>query len=479
MKHASVELAALRRPAFLRRHQLHHGVSDPVHLTDSRQRDLITRLAQGATPLHTVARILKPRRPTASSLDHLREVYSSPGNLVALVRLQLKAQYDLILVEQGYGGVYVHSYELAKWFRRQGRRVLVLSPEDPLFESGRHPDDVTLRRLTEIVPHVDYFTYVQVLRGLVEMYRPPFLLIAHRSQSVLLFDLIARQPTVIYCDGYLDGGFDLARRSGMAMSPRLRERILIELQYLTASSGHGFFSVFGGPNINRYLLAAGYHAMVTARQNWFWGQQQFSSYVAAMPQLRDSSRLVLPFTQPRMFRRDHARRARIALFTTTMHNIEMKGFPELVKLMHRVPDLRVRCVVRQRDKLPDYPKELNRRLEIGHVSKPEMIDLYHRVWCNVRTSREESSPLSVLESMTCEVPQVVSPRVAEQIPIIEDGCTGYVVEPDDADRLEWCVRRLMKSRSLRDNLGAEARRRAVGLATARRRELFTDFLEGV
>lgn len=473
----TMELVALRRPAFIAGDRLYHGVADSHRLKSAGERRLLNELIQWAIPLSEAGALIKGRKPTQSYLDHLRGVYRNPENVVTLLPLQLGTHYDLVIAEQGYGGVYVHSYEVAKWFRKRGFRTLVASPADPMFERHRHPDDVTLPLLQSLSPKLDYLTYVHALRGLIRHYRPSLLLIAHRSQSLLLFDLIEQQPTIIYCDGYLDGGFDLARRSAMAMSDSKRGRVLRELQFMCASSGQGFHAVYGGPDVNRHLLHAGYHAMVSARENWFWGQKQHQNFVASMPQLREASRFVLPFTQPSLFRKTQCKRDKVALFTTTMHNIDKKGFPELVQLMTRMKSLRVRCVVRQPQMLPKYPDELRFRLEIGGLTKDEIVKLYHKVWCNIRTSREESSPLSVLETMTCEVPQVVSPAVAEQIPIIEDGRTGYVVDPDDIDRLVWCVGQLFTKRGLRDRMGAEARRRACKYSMKSRWGLFAKYLD--
>ena len=93
-------------------------------------------------------------------------------------------------------------------------------------------------------------------------------------------------------------------------------------------------------------------------------------------------------------------------------------------------------------------------------------------WVNFRISREESSPMSILELMTCEVPQIVSPMVASQIPLIEDGVTGFVVDPDDEDRAAWALRTILDDRRLRDRMGRECRRRALALALEERMDLF-------
>ena len=105
---------------------------------------------------------------------------------------------------------------------------------------------------------------------------------------------------------------------------------------------------------------------------------------------------------------------------------------------------------------------------MGGVTKSEMVDLYHTLWLNCRVSREESSPVSVLEAMICELPQIVSPVVAAQIPLLEDGKTGFIVEPDDTKGLVRALRTLLADRKLRDQMGREARRRACDYAYDKR-----------
>jgi glycosyltransferase involved in cell wall biosynthesis len=186
---------------------------------------------------------------------------------------------------------------------------------------------------------------------------------------------------------------------------------------------------------------------------------------------------MLPFTDPSLFRPEWVERDRTVLFTTTMHNIEKKGFPELIKVMERIPDMRVRCVVRQPDRLPRWPKErLGARIEIGGVTKEEMVRLYHRVWLNFRASREESSPVSILEAMVCKIPQIVSPAVARQIPFMENEKTGFVVDPDDTKGLVRAVRRILEDPELRDRLGEEAHARAVEHSLEKRVKVFERLL---
>jgi glycosyltransferase involved in cell wall biosynthesis len=84
--------------------------------------------------------------------------------------------------------------------------------------------------------------------------------------------------------------------------------------------------------------------------------------------------------------------------------------------------------------------------------------------------------MSILESMTCELPQIVSPVVARQIPIIEDGATGFVVDPDDGPGLVWALQTILADPALRDRMGRECRRRAARLSFSHRQAEFERLL---
>ncbi len=447
---------------------LYHDVANPMEGLSSEDLSTLASLRNGAMPFERYMDMMKGDSSGKSRLG--REgvsPFDDPQNLVGIVQLPLLRRYDLIIVEQGYGGVYVHSYELVKHLRSIGKRVLMLSPEAPLFESEFHADDVFMSKLEESCPGATYVTYCNLLRGLVSHFHHASILIAHRSQTLLLFDLIKGRHAITYCDGFVDGAFNIARDGISSAAPGLGS-ILDELYFLLACNDGYLKSLYSNPMSNRLLFAAGYQALTEVVENWFWGKEQMARFVESMPEQEKSSRLVLPFLNGGMFVRESVERSSRFLFTTTMHNIDKKGLPELLSAMKKATHVEVDCIVRQPHHLPPIPSSIAPRLHLANASKPEMIRLYHRAWCNVRVSREESSPLSILESMLCEVPQIVSPAVAEQIPQIEDGKTGYVVDPDDIATLAERMTQVMACRKLRDRLGKEARIRAKQLTHANR-----------
>lgn len=474
---AKLQIPYLRTPCFL--------VDGEIRLHGSTQQaaevehEIVRRVFEGGATLDDLAKVLVAHgtaKDFPAACRQLRDSFAQPDSVIALVEVEAPEDVDILLIEQGYGGVYVHSVELMKQLRERWS-CLLLSPVDPMFDTSPPPEVLTLDRLRQTHPGLPYLAWVQIVRTLVKRMACRLLLIMHRSQSMFLFDLLKDQNTVIYCDGFYDPAFRRVQDFHLDESPANRKAVLAEIFYVIANSSTDFMGIAATPSHNVKMLMAGGYSLNAAVENWCWGKDQHHHFRAAFPDLGESVRLALPFTNPALFDPALVDREPRVLFTTTMHNIDKKGLPELVLAMKRMPALRARVVVRQPERLPEIPDRVAARMEQGAVPKDEMIRLYHRMWVNCRVSREESSPLSILEAMVCELPQIVSPTVAEQIPIIEDGATGFVVDPDDTDRLVRVLRLIMDDARLRDRMGRECRRRASELAFERRSNEFERLMQ--
>lgn len=459
----------LRLPCYVRGDEVRFG-NGLVQRVSPSEAAMVRAVFAGGVTLEELAAIGEV------GATELAAEFSVPDNAIGLVELDLPAASEIVLVEQGYGGVYVHTVELFKELRRRWR-CLLLSPTAPLFEPDPLPDTLTLDALRRTVPALDYFAWIQVVRTIVRRSRCSLLMLMHRSQSLFLFDLLRDRKTVIYCDGFYDAAFRRARDFHLDETEESRREVLEEVYYCVANGPPNFFGIQASPTNNARMLMAGAYSLDAAVENWCWGKDQHDQFVNAFPGIAQSIRLALPFTNSELFRpADGAQRERRVLFTTTMHNINQKGYPELAQAMALVPEIRARVVVRQPERLPKAPSRVRARMEFGSVTKQEMTRLYHSLWVNCRTSRSESSPMSILESMTCELPQIVSPTVARQIPILVDGVTGFVVDPDDVEGLAWALRRILGDRELRDRMGRECRRRACALSFENRRGEFERLL---
>ena len=72
------------------------------------------------------------------------------------------------------------------------------------------------------------------------------------------------------------------------------------------------------------------------------------------------------------------------------------------------------------------------------------------------TSKNEASPVSVLEAMACQRP-VLSTEVGSLAETVQHGVTGYLTPPDDADRMAKRLIKLFRSPAKIQSLGRAAR----------------------
>jgi glycosyltransferase involved in cell wall biosynthesis len=70
-------------------------------------------------------------------------------------------------------------------------------------------------------------------------------------------------------------------------------------------------------------------------------------------------------------------------------------------------------------------------------------------------SRREGLPFALLEAMACGLP-VVASKVGGVPELVEDGTTGYLIDPADVDQLAERISLLYHDRMLRDRLGLAA-----------------------
>ena len=95
---------------------------------------------------------------------------------------------------------------------------------------------------------------------------------------------------------------------------------------------------------------------------------------------------------------------------------------------------------------------------LGFVPHEELERLYDRAAVVVLPSYREGLPLCVLEAMAHGRP-VVATRVGGIPELVEDGVTGFLVEPGDVAGLRVALERLLADPMLRRRMGREARRR--------------------
>lgn len=92
----------------------------------------------------------------------------------------------------------------------------------------------------------------------------------------------------------------------------------------------------------------------------------------------------------------------------------------------------------------------------GYIDQSQLVNYYNMLDVYVALSRSESFGVAVLEASACGIPVVVS-NVGGLPEVIDDGLTGFVVEPDNVNNAVDVLRILITDKSLRKKMGNNAR----------------------
>jgi glycosyltransferase involved in cell wall biosynthesis len=396
-----------------------------------------------------------PGRTPRTAARRLRSAARLADNVLRILDLRLPARFDAILLCQGYGGVYVHTIDL--WKRlNETHRALLISPVEPLYGHPEELDErlVVLERIRKNIPEFSYFSWIQIVRAILRAVSHDLLYIEHRSQSLYTFDLLscARRGSIIHDDGFHDPVYFGSKAARIRNTEQRRRRILAEIYHSARFNIPTYYGLHGTPQNNRRMMEAGWLAMRSAAENWHWSLPNHAMMSSYYSRASTKFRFVLPFVDTRLRKEGLEYDPRRVLFTTTMHNIVKKGIVELCRALRHVPkSIRAYCVLGQPDQLPERIRaHATGLIMMGRQSKSKLVELYHRSAVYCRVSRDESSPLSMMEAMACGLPIITSPTVQANLPILQDGVTGFIVSPRDppqvlADR----IMRICRDRELR------------------------------
>lgn len=94
----------------------------------------------------------------------------------------------------------------------------------------------------------------------------------------------------------------------------------------------------------------------------------------------------------------------------------------------------------------------------GHVNHPEMVTKYGEAMIFMNASYHEPFGMPVAEAMACGLP-VVAARTGGIQEIVEDGTSGFLVEPGNADALADAVAELLENKDDREAFARAGRER--------------------
>jgi glycosyltransferase involved in cell wall biosynthesis len=134
-----------------------------------------------------------------------------------------------------------------------------------------------------------------------------------------------------------------------------------------------------------------------------------------------------------------------------------KGGPMLLEAFSRLPAGSSELLVVTRSDVPATPG-----VTVHHGLRPNdpaLMELYRTSHVFALPSSAEAFGIAAVEASASGLP-VVAARVGGLADIVDDGTTGYLVEPDDVDGLADALARLVGDPALRQRMGAAARARA-------------------
>jgi len=102
---------------------------------------------------------------------------------------------------------------------------------------------------------------------------------------------------------------------------------------------------------------------------------------------------------------------------------------------------------------------------VGSIPHDEMADYYRLADVTVSIPSSDGTPMSVLESMACETPVLVSQIPNYDTHYIEDQKTVMMADQIDSRAVATALIRLLQDRELAERLAAEAKRRVVATAS--------------
>ncbi|WP_083965025.1 glycosyltransferase family 4 protein [Thermococcus sp. PK] len=109
-------------------------------------------------------------------------------------------------------------------------------------------------------------------------------------------------------------------------------------------------------------------------------------------------------------------------------------------------------------KLRSLAKETNLNVEFaGKVPYEKMLELYSRASIIALTSFQETTPMAVAEAMATGTP-VIASRVGGIPYMIEDGETGFLVDPNNPKEIAEKLVTLLSDKHLRSKMGREGKK---------------------
>jgi len=152
---------------------------------------------------------------------------------------------------------------------------------------------------------------------------------------------------------------------------------------------------------------------------------------------------------------------------------EIYGIEYLIKafkiVVEKYPDLPLKLLIVGGGSLEMKLTQLTKDLQIdqktiftGQIDYKEIPKYHNMLSISVSVSNSESFGVAIIEASACEKPVVVS-DVGGLPEVVEDGVTGYIVQPRSSIETAKAIEKLLIDKSLRIQMGIDGRKRVKKL----------------
>lgn len=387
----------------------------------------------------------------------------------------VQAPLRILLLTQFYppvlGGVEVHVSALARWLAERGHEVAVVTLAMPGLPNREVADGVTIFRLHGTAQRLS------ALYATERHHAPP----VPDPETVLAMDRIARafRPDIVHAHNWLGRSFiPLARRYPTA-------RYVVTLHDCSRTCVQGRMMYAGeafceGPDSGRCLACAQRHygrakgSLIFAGNNMMRAAEEravdlfipVSSAVAEANRLAETNR---PFTVIPNFSED------IAVLPAAAPELltDLPEGPFILQVGDAVPDKGIHVLASAYARLDSPPPlvvlgRIDPAIQAGLPSGmivlgPRSHEVIREAWrrslfATMPSLCLDACPTVAIEAMASSRAVVASAR-GGLIDLVDDGHTGFLVPPDDADSLLRKISQLLLLPDLARSLGAAARRR--------------------
>jgi glycosyltransferase involved in cell wall biosynthesis len=97
---------------------------------------------------------------------------------------------------------------------------------------------------------------------------------------------------------------------------------------------------------------------------------------------------------------------------------------------------------------------------LGHVNHTQLMEELRRASVFLLPSRQENSPMAIAEAMAAGIPAIAANRCGMPY-MIEEGRTGYLIDPESTEQIADRLTRLVASQSLCEQMGQAGREVAL------------------